>query len=346
MKALIAAVTAVAVFVLALPIALLLVIGAFLGGGQSAASAATKALPQALVQETESVGTLSGVPWQLILATLNTLDSSVPNEISPTGALDGGSSVSGIPSAWWSKWGVSTSKGHSPSLSSIEDVLETLGSFYATEQNDGVTTPSGMVATFNPSETFVNDVVTLAESYGLGVGSGSAAVTPPPTGGSTGSGTPVNLPPGGPVPAGIVYSLAYAPGPIVKGSGKAFVTAAETQLGVPYVYGGVSPGVGVDCSGLVVVGMELSGLNPNMIAQGFRTSEEQVTMGVTVQPSQIQPGDLLFFAGDPIDPNPGHVAIALSPGLMLAAPETGENVQIQAIPWGALEIARRVLSHP
>ena len=42
-----------------------------------------------------------------------------------------------------------------------------------------------------------------------------------------------------------------AQGHLVTGSGEAAVAAAMTQLGVPYVWGAETPGVGFDCSGLV-----------------------------------------------------------------------------------------------
>jgi cell wall-associated NlpC family hydrolase len=47
--------------------------------------------------------------------------------------------------------------------------------------------------------------------------------------------------------------------------------------------------------------------------------------------SQVQPGDPMFFAGaDGTLTAPGHVGIILRPGVMIDAPTTGQDIQIQA----------------
>ncbi len=122
------------------------------------------------------------------------------------------------------------------------------------------------------------------------------------------------------------------------GGGQAIVTDAERYLGVPYVWGGTSPQTGFDCSGLVqhVFG-DLGVTIP-------RTADEQAQVGTPVASlADAQPGDLLFFEpgqnGAPAG-EPGHVAIYIGNGQMIAAPETGENVQIQAVPGEPFEIRR------
>lgn len=63
---------------------------------------------------------------------------------------------------------------------------------------------------------------------------------------------------------------------------------ASRYLGVTYVYGGSSAN-GLDCSGFVsIVYRELGVTLP-------RTSREQFTTGVAVQPPDLEPGDLVFF---------------------------------------------------
>jgi cell wall-associated NlpC family hydrolase len=73
-------------------------------------------------------------------------------------------------------------------------------------------------------------------------------------------------------------------------------------LGTPYVWGGAGPG-GFDCSGLIeyVYGQMGVSLPHNAAAQyGY---------GTPVSESELQPGDLLFFAT--VADGPSHVAIAI-----------------------------------
>jgi cell wall-associated NlpC family hydrolase len=109
------------------------------------------------------------------------------------------------------------------------------------------------------------------------------------------------------------------------------VQLARTQLGVPYVYGGASPG-GFDCSGLVMwVYGRLGIALPHNAAALYST-------GQPVALSQLRPGDLVFFHGL------GHVGIYIGHGRMIHAPQTGERVEIEALGErsGAVEGARRV----
>ena len=109
------------------------------------------------------------------------------------------------------------------------------------------------------------------------------------------------------------------------------VKLARTQLGVPYVYGGESPG-GFDCSGLVMwvygrLGIPL----PHNAAALYST-------GQPVSRSHLRPGDLVFFHGL------GHVGIYVGQGRMIHAPQTGERVEIEALGErsGSVEGARRI----
>jgi peptidoglycan DL-endopeptidase CwlO len=109
------------------------------------------------------------------------------------------------------------------------------------------------------------------------------------------------------------------------------VTLARSQLGVPYVYGGASPG-GFDCSGLVMwiygrLGVPL----PHNAAALYST-------GRPVSTSHMKPGDLVFFHGL------GHVGIYIGHGRMIHAPQTGERVEVEALGErsGAVEGARRI----
>ncbi|MGA2528137.1 MAG: NlpC/P60 family protein [Acidimicrobiales bacterium] len=120
-------------------------------------------------------------------------------------------------------------------------------------------------------------------------------------------------------------------------SGSAIVSETSKFLGVPYVWGGASPS-GFDCSGLVqYVFAELGVEMPH-------GSVAQSELGTPVASlADAQPGDLLFFEpgenGAPAG-KPGHVGIYIGNGEMIDAPETGETVQVQAVPCPPLDIRR------
>jgi cell wall-associated NlpC family hydrolase len=97
----------------------------------------------------------------------------------------------------------------------------------------------------------------------------------------------------------------------------------ETQDGVPYVWGGETSGVGFDCSGLTQWAYTSVGLSIP------RTTQEQFKVCQLDRGTPLLPGDLLFIAGaDGTDTEPGHVMIYHSPGLVLQAPFTGEDVNV------------------
>ena len=97
------------------------------------------------------------------------------------------------------------------------------------------------------------------------------------------------------------------------------VNKALGEIGVPYVWGGNSPSVGFDCSGLVQWAYGLS--------SSYRTTYQQQTLGTHVYSnvSSAPKGALLFFGSDSA---PYHVAISLGDGSYVHAPTVGENVKI------------------
>ena len=109
---------------------------------------------------------------------------------------------------------------------------------------------------------------------------------------------------------------------IVAAVARKIVEAAQSQLGVPYVFGGEDPGVGFDCSGLSQWCCAQAGITiPRGSADQFNLSTVKVT-------GQVQAGDLVFFfGGESTPPRPGHVGIVTSPGLMINAPFTGVDVR-------------------
>ena len=100
---------------------------------------------------------------------------------------------------------------------------------------------------------------------------------------------------------------------------------ALAQVGTPYVWGGETPGVGFDCSGLVQAAYSVAGISLPRVAQ------DQYDTGPILPPGMpLEPGDLVFFGGGPdsID----HVGLVISPGVMVDAPYTGADVREDTFP--------------
>jgi len=115
--------------------------------------------------------------------------------------------------------------------------------------------------------------------------------------------------------------LSSAP-PAPDGAGGRAVAAAESQIGVPYVWGGDIPGAAFDCSGLTMWACGRAGVALS------HSAADQYVETVHVPLSDLQPGDLLFYdEGGTI----GHVTMYVGPGRMVQAMETGTLVQITGI---------------
>jgi cell wall-associated NlpC family hydrolase len=94
------------------------------------------------------------------------------------------------------------------------------------------------------------------------------------------------------------------------------VRFALAQVGKPYVFGAAGPDA-YDCSGLTAAAWASAGVSlPHSAAM-------QYDYGRHVSFDELRPGDLMFFY-QPI----GHVTIYIGDGLMVSAPETGQNVSV------------------
>jgi cell wall-associated NlpC family hydrolase len=119
-------------------------------------------------------------------------------------------------------------------------------------------------------------------------------------------------------------SASSAPPPPTAPGGAGAVQAAESQIGVPYVWGGETPGVGFDCSGLTAWSWGQVGVGlPHY-------SGAQMADSAPVPVSDLQPGDLLFYGPGGSD----HVAMYVSPGTMIEAPYTGADVRLTGLRLG------------
>ena len=101
----------------------------------------------------------------------------------------------------------------------------------------------------------------------------------------------------------------------------AAIAYAGQQLGKPYLWGGTGPD-SFDCSGLVMMAYRSAGINIERTSQAQWASERQVPA------SQVQPGDLVFFAGgDGTVSAPGHVGLVTGSHQMIEAYGRGYPVR-------------------
>ena len=127
---------------------------------------------------------------------------------------------------------------------------------------------------------------------------------------------------------------------------EAVIARAESQIGVPYAWGGgdangptqgIRDGgvadsfgdynkVGFDCSGLVIYAFAGVGISlPHFTGYQYNHGEKIPT-------SEMERGDLIFYG-----PNASHhVAIYLGDGMMLEAPQSGHNVQKSPVRYGGM----------
>jgi cell wall-associated NlpC family hydrolase len=123
----------------------------------------------------------------------------------------------------------------------------------------------------------------------------------------------VRLPSGG---AGYVQRGDVEPvdpaAPRPRGSPEKVLATARRFLGVPYLWGGMTVH-GIDCSGLVSRVYHANGVGlPRDAQQQFEAPDV-----VPVEREALQPGDLVFFGGDPGDIT--HVGLYLSDGRFINA---------------------------
>lgn len=92
---------------------------------------------------------------------------------------------------------------------------------------------------------------------------------------------------------------------------------AAYYMGIPYVWAGDRPSTGFDCSGYTAYVYAQHGVAlPHY--SGF-----QAQLGMSIQPEEIMPGDLLAF-GIPVH----HVGIYIGEGFFIHAPRTGDVIRI------------------
>jgi cell wall-associated NlpC family hydrolase len=138
----------------------------------------------------------------------------------------------------------------------------------------------------------------------------------------TGGGSGTTPPPPAPTPT---PTPSPTPPPTATGNAQAAVNFAYAQLGDPYVWAAAGPNAW-DCSGLTMGAWAAAGVS----LPHYTVSQYYATTPVSY--SQLRPGDLIFWASNPSDPNTiFHVAIYIGNGKMIQAPHTGEYVEISDV---------------
>lgn len=111
------------------------------------------------------------------------------------------------------------------------------------------------------------------------------------------------------------------------------VSNAMGFLGVPYVWGGSTPG-GFDCSGLTQYVFRQAGIEIPRVAQ------DQSRLGERVNFSELEAGDLLFWGAEG---SSYHVALYIGNGNYIHAPKPGDRVKIAKMTGFTPDFAKRVL---
>ena len=123
------------------------------------------------------------------------------------------------------------------------------------------------------------------------------------------------------VSAAYVEETDYTPA-AASSKGQELANIALQYVGYSYVYGGASPRVGFDCSGLVQYACAQLGYSIN------RTASTQLQNGVTVSWDELAPGDLVFFKkpGSTTSKPVTHVGMYIGSGQSVHASDYGVGV--------------------
>jgi peptidoglycan DL-endopeptidase CwlO len=294
--------------------------------GQPPAGAKAKSIPADYLTWYKRVGQQYGVPWT-ILAGIGTVESNNGQTTLP-GVHSG---QNGFGAAGPMQIGIEGASGNTWGGAPIHPASQVVRGVATDENGDGTanvydppdaiagaakyllefgvqTNPSGAIFAYNHLQSYVQSVLYYAGQYA----GGNFAV-------ASAQMAPANS------AAGCVQAAGGVPA--VQAPTQAVATAisfAEAQLGKPYLWGGTGPDA-FDCSGLIMMAYRAAGIS---IA---RTTFQQWATETRVPASQVQPGDLVFFAGaDGTPTNPGHVGLVIGNGKMIEAYATGYPIRISS----------------
>ena len=284
-------------------------IASLLGGGASAPSpTATSAIPPAMLAlYQQAATTCPGLPWT-VLAAIGTIESDNGQSTAP--GVRSGVNFAGLaagPFQFEPATFAQYDEPVPPGGVSPPDIYDPTDAAYAAARllcangAEGGADLPAAVFAFNHSDSYVAQVLALAQSY-----SQAQAQT---------------------VAAGTAGGIA--------------VDWALAQVGTPYIWGGETPGVGFDCSGLVQAAYQVAGITLPRVAQDQFDAGPQLPPG-----TPLEPGDLVFFGGS--DSTVGHVGIYVgtegAQAMMVDAPHTGADVRVEPFPttvgaqWGGGDV--------
>jgi cell wall-associated NlpC family hydrolase len=267
------------------------------GGGAPAASGeATARIPPAMLTlYQQAAATCPGLPWT-ILAAIGTVESD--NGQSNLPGVHSGANSAGAEGpmqfepATFAAYDEPVPAGGAvpPSPYDPTDAVYAAARLLCADGASGGADLSGAVFAYNHSASYVAQVLALAQSFAD-------------------------------APTGDLASAA--------GAGAVAVSWALSQIGTPYVWGGETPGVGFDCSGLVQAAYAAAGVALPRVAQDQYDRTPKVEPGTA-----LAPGDLVFFGGGPgsIDHVGLFAGVVDGQDAMIDAPHTGADVRAEAFP--------------
>jgi hypothetical protein len=273
-------------------------IASLLGGGGSPPSAtATGTIPAAMLTLYQQAATTCPGLPWTVLAAIGTIESDNGRNDGPSSA--GAEGPMQFEPATFAAYDTPTPPGgvNPPDIYDPVDAVYAAARMLCVNGANGGADLSAAIFAFNHATWYVHDVLHLAATYGQ-----SATQTVAAT----------NV-------AGVAVDWALA------------------QVGTPYVWGGETPGVGFDCSGLVQAAYDAAGINLPRVAQ------DQYDAGPPLAPGQpLEPGDLVFFGQGPSAVSHVGIYVGTQGGnaIMVDAPHTGAHVRTEPFPttigapWG------------
>jgi cell wall-associated NlpC family hydrolase len=267
------------------------------GGEPPASSTATTGIPPAMLALYQQAGTTcAGLPWT-VLAAIGTVEtdngqSTLPGVHSGANSAGAEGPMQFLP-ATFAAYDEPVPPGGAvpPSPYDPTDAVYAAARLLCANGAAAGADIPGAILAYNHSASYVQQVLALAQTYG-----------------------------------GVTVATLDAS---VSSAGSVALQWALAQIGTPYVWGGETPGVGFDCSGLVQAAYAVAGIQLPRVAQDQYDGTPKVTAG-----SPLEPGDLVFFGDDPssIDHVGLYVGVVDGQSVMVDAPYTGADVRAEGIP--------------
>jgi len=267
----------------------------------AASGAATSTIPPAMLAlYQEAAATCPGLPWT-VLAAIGTVESD--NGQSTLPGVRSGANAAGAEGpmqfepATFAAYAEPVPAGGAapPNPYDPTDAVYAAVRLLCADGAAGGRDIAGAVESYNHSAAYVAQVLALAQSYAGSDGTAAGSLAGPP----------------------------------VTGAGAVAVAWALEQIGTPYVWGGETPGVGFDCSGLVQAAYKAAGVALPRVAQDQYDDTPKLAPGAA-----LEPGDLVFFGGGvtSIDHVGLFAGVVDGADVMVDAPYTGADVRAEPFP--------------